>query len=598
MLHFNKQFIMKKILLLTVATIALVIGCNKDPLDITPDGKITLEDVFKDKDRTEAYLNSAYNYIPSYFWKYSFFSFLAGITDEAGDADVGNNAGNIASAWITGALSPSFNPLEAYGGQGNGTNRYATYWMGIRETNVFLANINTAAVASEDYRTRFIAEAKVLRSFYYLELIKQFGAMPIVDKPFDLTTDYAKLTRPTFQECVNFIVKNCDEAIATPTLPVRISIETERGRFTKAIAYAIKSQALLYNASPLWNSTNDNSKWKAAADGSKSALQALTGSGGFALAPDYGNYFLNSTDLSNSPGDKETIFEINEGSNGTFSVVNSIPSKIGMFKVGSAPSQELVDSYDMQATGEPAITGYLDDDHLLPIINNSGPGPASGYAKNRPYDGRDPRFYATVWYNGAQYDNINGRIHTVETFIGGTDQLLKTPPNRVNTHTGYYLRKFIDPRLQSNQPHNSRWKKYRLAEIYLNFAEAENEANGPTAEAYSALNIVRNRAQMPNLPAGLDVAGFRERVRRERRVEFAIEEHRFWDVRRWKILGKTDKVITGMEIVKNPTSGALTYTRFVTERRNAWQDKYMIFPIPLNEASIIADFNLNQNPGW
>ncbi|RZK60773.1 MAG: RagB/SusD family nutrient uptake outer membrane protein [Pedobacter sp.] len=596
---------MKKILLLTFAALLMVVSCKKDPLDQTPDGKITLEEVFTDKDRTEAYLSTAYSRIPDYFWKYSFFAFLAGVTDEAKDSDVGNNAGNIASFWNTGSLSLSTNPLEAYGGQGKGISRYVTYWSGIRDCNVFLANIPKAAVANEDYRKRFTAEAKVLRSFYYLELIKQFGGMPIVDKPFEVTFDYTSLKRPTFQECVNFIVKNCDEAIAEPQFPLRITLETERGRFTKAVAYAIKSQALLYNASPLWNPTNDMAKWTASANASKEAIAALAATGQFALNANYGNYFLNQSDLSPSPGDKETIFEINEPSNGTFSVINSIPSKPGMFKAGSCPSQELVDAYDMQINpiaggiaGEPAILGYSDADHLQPIINNSGPGPASGYARARPYVGRDPRFYATVWFNGAQYDNINGAIHTIETFQGGADQLIKNPPNRANTHTGYYLRKFIDPRIQSNQPHNSRWKKYRLAEIYLNLAEAENEVNGPTAAAYAAVNVVRNRAQMPNLPAGLDKDQFRIRVRRERRVEFAMEEHRFWDVRRWKILDQTDKVVTGMEIIKDPVTGVFTYNRFVTERRNAWTDKYLIFPIPLGEASIIPDFDLHQNPGW
>ena len=588
---------MKKILFIMIATV-LMASCKKDPLNQTPDGKITLEEVFQDKNRTEAYLNTVYGNIPSYFWYYSFFAFMAGVSDEAQDADVGNNIGNIASAFNTGALNPSYNPLEAFGGQGKGIKRYETFWSGIRDANVFLANIPAAVVHSEDYRKRFTAEAKVLRAFFYLELIKQYGPMPIVEKPFEITFDYTTLKRPTFQACVDFIVKDCDEAIAEQQFPLRITLESERGRFTKAVAYAIKSQALLYNASPLWNPTNSVEKWQASAAMSKAAIQALTAGGQFRLAPDYGNYFLNSMDLSQNPQDKETIFEINETPNGTFSVINSIPSKSGMFKVGSTPSQELVDAYDMQATGEPAILGYSDADHLVPIINNSGPGPQSLYARARPYNGRDPRFYATVWYNGASYDNIGGAIHTIETFVGGKDQVLKTPPNRVNTHTGYYLRKFIDPRLQSNQVHNSRWKKYRLAEIYLNLAEAENEANGPTQAAYDAINVVRNRAVMPNLRTGLSQAEFRDRVRRERRVELAFEEHRFWDVRRWKILDQSDKLVTGMEIIKNPTTGAFTYNRFVSERRNAWADKYLIFPIPLNEAAIIPDFNLNQNPGW
>lgn len=581
---------MKRILICFIAGVFFTISCNKDPLDITPDGRITLDAVFQNEKHTEAYLNTVYSSIPSYFWRYHFFAFLAGATDEAQDADVGNEGSNMTAQWITGSLTPSYNPL-AQAGQGNGTDHYPTFWRGIRNANVFLTNIDKATVSSASNKSRLKAEAQVLRAFFYLELIKQFGPMPIVDKPFDNAFDYTSLTRPAFQANVNFIVKDCDDAIANPDLPMRIVVEAERGRFTKAVAYAIKSQALLYNASPLWNTGNDVGKWKSAADASKSALNALTSGGQYALASDYGDYFLNQTDINNSPRDKETIYERPEGPDGTFSIINSIPSKPGNFKIGSTPSQELVDSYDMMGTGEPAITGYTDADHLQPIIN-----PLSGYKESEPYAGRDPRFYATVWFNGAQYDNIGGIIHTIETFVGGKDQLLKSPPNRGNTHTGYYLRKFIDPKLQSGQATNARWKKYRLAEIYLNYAEAENEASGPTLDVYNAINIIRNRAKMPSLPLGLSKDQMRERIRRERRVELAIEEHRFWDVRRWKILDKTDKLVTGMEIVKNGAD--LTYKRFVAERRSAWQDKYNIFPIPIVDASIVPDFANNQNPGW
>ncbi len=184
----------------------------------------------------------------------------------------------------------------------------------------------------------------------------------------------------------------------------------------------------------------------------------------------------------------------------------------------------------------------------------------------------------------------------MQTYVGGADQLIKTPPNRLNTHTGYYLRKFIDPKLQVNQGQDARWKKYRLAEIYLNYAEAENEANGPSTEAYNAINTVRRRADMPDLPTGLSQEQVRERIRRERRVELAMEEHRFWDVRRWKILDKTDKLVTGMEIIK--TGNNYTYNRFVVGRRNSWQNKFLIFPIPITDVANIPDFSTNQNPGW
>lgn len=583
---------MKKIILYLVILGVCTTGCNKDPLDVTPDGRITLSDVFKDEKRTEAYLNTVYASIPTYFYSYEFFSFLAGCSDEAVDGDEVRGAPKIASSWNAGALTPSLNPLEA-GGQGAGMLHYNTFWKGIRDANVFLANIDEAAVPNQSNKSRFKAEAQLLRAFYYWELIKQYGPMPIVDKPFDPAFDYGSLVRPSFQENIDFIVKDCDDAIANPNLPIRITLEGQRGRFSKAVAHAIKSEALLYNASPLWNAGNDAAKWQVAAAASKTALEVLTAGGEYALADDYGDYFINTSDINTSPRDRETIFERPGGQLGNnLAVVNGFPSFPGLVKVGTCPSQELVDTYDMQATGQPAITGYHDAEHLQPVVNLS-----SGYDPDHPYVGRDPRFYATVWYNGAQYDNIGGTIHTMETFVGGADRVRRDPPNRSFTPTGYYLRKFLNPQLVALQIEDARWKKYRLAEIYLNYAEAENEVNGPTSDVYEAIRVVRNRAQMPALPGGLSQDEMRERIRRERRVELAIEEHRFWDVRRWKILDQTDKLVTGVEMTKNPDN-SFSYERFVSSRRSAWQEKYLIFPIPVADASIIPDFSLNQNPGW
>lgn len=580
---------MKKIFICFIGLITLCISCQKDPLDITPDGRTNLEAVFQDEKQTEAYLNTGYNYIPSYFYKYQFWSYLEGSTDNCADADVGNEGSNISAGWISGSLSTTSNPLDQTG-QGNGNSHYSTFWTGIYYANTFLANVSTANIPTNGYRGRFKAEAQMQRAFYYLELIKQFGALPIIDKPFTPTFDYVSLKRPSFQECVNFIVKDCDEVIANADVPWRITQDAERGRFSKAVAYAIKSEALLYNASALWNPSNDKAKWQAAAVASQQALTALK-LNGYELYPNYEEYFYSQADLTTNPRDKETIYEVKGDNNGTFTIINALPSEKGQFKTGSTPSQELVDAYEMKATGLPAINGYSDANHLEPIINT-----ASGYDATNPYVGRDPRFYASVWYNASVRTYNNGSTYTNQIYRGGADQVIKTPPNRKNTHTGYYLRKFYNQTINPGTSSAARWKKYRLAEIYLNLAEAENENNGPNQNAYDAINAVRARAGMPNMTVGLSQDQFRERLRNERRVEFFMEEHRFWDVRRWKILDKTDKLVSGMEIIK--TGNTLQYNRFVTETRNAWQDKFRIFPIPLGDASIVPDFTANQNPGW
>lgn len=566
--------------------VLLALSCSKDYLDITPDGRTTLDDIFQDEKRTEAYLNRVYGHVPSYFWKYGFFDFLAPFSDEA------YAYSGAVMAWSAGSLNASGSPLHAAQERGKGVYHYGTFWAGIRDANVFLSRVETANIPSQTNRNRFKGEAQLLRVFYFWELIKEYGPMPIITEPFSNDFDYTTLVRPSFQECTDFIARECDEIIANTSLPIRITTEAERGRVTRAMAYAVKSQALLYNASALWNEENEKGKWEKASLAAQEGLQALT-TQGYILAADYGDYFLSKTDISSNPRDKETIYEVHEGQvDPVFSIINSIPSKQGMFKVGATPSQELVDSYDMKSTGLPAILGYQDADHLQPIVNS-----ASGYNPDEPYTDRDPRFYASVWYNGAAYDNIAGRIHTIETFNGGADQLLKAPLGWSFTRTGYYLRKFVDPRLQSGQPEDTRWKKYRLAELYLNLAEAENESNGPTSIALNAINTVRRRVDMPDIPVGLTQEQLRERIRRERRVEFAFEEHRFWDVRRWKILDQTDKLVTGMEITKLPNN-TFTYARFVTERRSAWTDKFRIMPIPIKETAIVPDFDLNQNPGW
>ncbi|MBE8721849.1 RagB/SusD family nutrient uptake outer membrane protein [Sphingobacterium pedocola] len=575
---------MKKIIvyIVSIGISYFALGCKNDPLDITPDGRITMEDVWKDAIRTEAFLNTVYQFVPGYFMSYGYFETISGLSDESYYKE------GIGIAWANGSLSPNNNFVNDF---------YNNCWSGIRYANVFIENIDRAQVTNENNRGLFKAEAKILRAFYYLELIKQYGPMPVIDKEIAVDFNFTSLKRPTFQENVDFIVRDLDDALAESRLPIRITVGSQGGRVTRAIAHAIKSQALLYNASPLWNSQDaanpegDISKWAAAAQASKEAIQELTKNDEYKLYSNYGDYFLRGYDVVPQPQDRETIMETGGGSRTHFITMNNIPSKTGVDRAGATPTQELVDSYDMQATGLPAILGYNDANHLDPIIST-----ASGYNENAPYVGRDPRFYASIWYNGASYDNIRGNIHTVETFTGGADQMLRTEVN-ANTGTGYYLRKFIDPMIQVSERSNASFKKYRLAEIYLNFAEAANEAGVDISLAYEAINTVRRRADMPDIAAGLTKEEFRDRIRRERRVELFLEEHRFWDVRRWKIIDQVDKLVTGMEITQVSPNNYV-YTRFVVQRRASWQDKYLIFPLPSSELSNVPDFSDNQNPGW
>ncbi|MFT4016471.1 MAG: RagB/SusD family nutrient uptake outer membrane protein [Agriterribacter sp.] len=585
---------MKNIALNILLMAALLIGaCKKDPLDLMPDGRITIDQAFQDEMMASEYVNSIYANMQHYGTAYDFWTMLAGYSDEAHDNDFPQDMGRGPSRWYNGELRPNWNPMDIPGSCGcsdpylNGY-YYRNSWKAIRLANVFLANIEKTVYANPNIKPRLIAEVKTLRAFFYLELIKMYGGMPVVDKPFTEDFKFEDFPRQSFKECVDFIKQDCDEAIAETQFPWRIVTEPERGRFTKAVAHAVRSQALLFSASPLWNPQGDDTQWALAADNSKQSLEALTGAG-YQLYPQYEAYFFGRSDLSPSPGDKETIYEIKSYGSYDFSHLmfrmHAIPT-LGGDKAGCSPSQELVDTYDM-ANGEIPILGYQDEDHLQPIINV-----ASGYDETHPYVNRDPRFYATVWYNDAYYGEINGQPYRIQSYIGGADGISNLVQR---THNGYYLRKFRDPKQLDPNTGTALFKKYRLGEIYLNYAEAANEAYGPTVDVYNAVNTVRARVNMPQLPEGLTKDQMRARIHRERRVELSFEEHRIWDVRRWKIIGQTDRLTTGIEWTK-VGEGQFTGKRIIAGRRKTATDNYLIFPIPLSDIILMPAWQ--QNPGW
>jgi hypothetical protein len=217
--------------------------------------------------------------------------------------------------------------------------------------------------------------------------------------------------------------------------------------------------------------------------------------------------------------------------------------------------------------------------------------PTSGYDPNNPYNNRDPRLDLFIIRNNSTF---KGRA--VETFEGGRDNL---PTNLNSTKTGYYMQKFtiqtafwgVGAAINVRRP----WVIFRYAEVLLNYAEALNEAQGPVADVYSSVNQIRARVGMPALPAGLSKDQMRERIQRERQVELCFEDHRFYDVRRWK-LGEQlfNRTVSGMKITKTGT--AFTYTRFSVENR-IFNEKMYRFPIPQAELNR-APKNLKQNAGW
>jgi len=333
------------------------------------------------------------------------------------------------------------------------------------------------------------AEVRLLRALYYFELIKRYGGVPLVDKSTYTDDELKQFKRKTFDECTEFIKAECDSVY--PQLKdtwVGFSSEKWRGRITQAVALALKARLLLYAASPLNNPSNDVAKWIAAAK----AAHDVIALGKYGLHNSYSGLFR----LGNgADGNTEVIFAIQGWARNDFERMN-YPVGYSQGGQGSTcPSQNLVDAYEMKATGM--------------AIGE----PGSGYDPANPYAGRDPRLGMSILTNNTSF---KGR--PVESWVGGLDGLGKLNA----TTTGYYLRKFVDEGLdlEKNTSSVHTWVLFRYAEILLDYAEAMNEAYGPeTASGYSmtakaAVDQVRQRpgVNMPLLPPGLSKEEMREHI--------------------------------------------------------------------------------------
>lgn len=453
--------------------------------------------------------------------------------------------------------------------------KWATYYSAIRSCNSFLENYSEENLSRFEWndtykedmsKTRmYIHEVKVLRAYFYFELAKRYGDIPLIT---DVLTEKEanQVEKAPFKEVVDFIVKECDEA--AKELPVsQKDFWGETGRVTKGTALAIKARMLLYAASPLHNAEADKSLWKKAADAAAEIIKMNVYSlPEISKDPLYvkngGNDILKSAQL---------IFERRNGESLSFERTN-LPLSFENGNTGNVPTQNLVDAFQMKDGSD------FDWEKTKEGAN--------------PYENRDPRFYKTVLFNGDTWMNVS-----IDTYKGGKDGEGKEGM----TKTGYYLKKYMNetvsliPSKEVKKPHH--FVLYRYAEVLLNYAEAMNEWKGADYKdaehplsAREALNQVRKAAGMPDV----DSQGneFTQSIKRERRVELAFEDHRFWDIRRWKIGNQTTKIY-GIEIQKE--GDKLVYSKKLVETRN-WSDKMNLFPIPETEKNING--KLGQNPGW
>ena len=541
-------------------------ACKKDFLTINPTDKVSNSSILTDTSLFEDYVINRYLGVtlqnkegdgsPPGFGRGFEYALWSSVTDES---IYTNNDGS----WVLqqGQLSP------------DNTGIAGTIWgrsyRSIRECNYALSVINGLNL-SAGHKTRLIGELEFIRAFRYHDLIRNYGGIVLMgDKVTQLNDnlqDPSLFKRATITESVAYATAQLDDA--AQKLPLNNDGSWALGRATKGAALALKSRLLLYAASPLYNAGT----WQAAAAAAKAVMDlnkySLSQSG-------YGKLFI-------SPNDNEIIFERlyypNTAPHTRLELANGPNGYNGWG--GNTPLQNLVDAYDMN-NGK-AITD-----------------PTSGYDAQNPYINRDPRFYASILYNGAPY-----RGSTVQVFLPGGKDSNQGPSNWNSSLTGYYLRKFLNDSYPIDNPWSTAgaqpWIYFRYAEILLNYAEAQNEAVGPDASVYQAINSVRARASV-NMPAlsGLSQSTMRAAIQHERQIELAFEEHRFYDVRRWKIATTTDNVPAyGVSVAVNSANpSGYTYTKKVSLVGRAFKDQEYWLPIPLAEIQASGG-QLQQNPGY
>ncbi|WP_316820013.1 RagB/SusD family nutrient uptake outer membrane protein [Pedobacter gandavensis] len=524
-------------------------SCKKDFLDRKPLNLVSEASLWEDPELIKLSVNEFYNFLNTGF---STTYLPAAITDDI--QVIGSEESKI-SGYLTGDFNATTFPQK---------NLWKDSYAQIRKINYFLERAETAPVLNPTQRKEMLGQARFFRAFVYFQLFSSFKEVPLLLKAQPVEEAQNKPAKTTQLEGMNFIVKELEQAAAE--LPATWP-NTEYGRVTSTGAQAFQSRVLLWTASVLNNPSNSLEKWQAAAESAKKVMNTAY----YSLQADYNDPFLKKNVLLKPEVILEYRYNGLKGEKQQSFDKNNSPTGYGGKGI-NAPTQEIVDEYEMK-NGK--------------MISESG----SGYLASDPYAGRDPRFEKSVLYNNA---NFKGRA--VETFTKGKDMPTANP-----SPTGFYIRKFIAEDFDYNKDPNvsssTNWVIMRYAEVLLNYAEAQNEAIGPDASVYQAINDIRKRAKMPELPVGLNQPEMRAKIRHERRIELAFEDQvRYNDLRRWKEATNTlNKSVNGVTITK-AGNGSISYvakksgSRVFTDK-NYWQ------PIPLTE--IATNPNLKpQNEGW
>ncbi len=616
-----------------------LISCKKDFMNLTPLGSIGSETVWQDGSLSTAFVTNIYNGLGTGGFDEQM---LASLSDEA----VFTHTGRGITTVNDGGLSPSNL------GWTHNTYEWFSMYQRIRACNIALDNLREPQFNDAALATRLIGEVHFLRGYFYHQLIRYYGGVPLITRVYGLNEDYI-VERNSWADCVDFVVKECDSAITALT-----GKSLGLGRATAQAARALKARILLYAASDLhdmptakansavinafakpellgYTSGDRAARWTAAKVAAKAVMDAGSGYKLDLVAPvsaEDGRLNYMSIALgggSSAPGvDKSADKEIILGRYNTPDLDEWGGPYLGLFNgpngyhnwAGNTPLGLLVDDYEM-------MDGTKFD------WNNAT-------HKADPYANRDPRFYASIMYDGSPWksrNKISGNVDPANQIqvgqydlmqggnkitFNGLDTRSSSIEDWNGTRSGYYLRKFMDPNdalVDTNTRQYVPWPFFRYTEAVFNYVEACIELN-EFDEARTWLNRIRFRSGMPGIPLSTTGTALRDLYRNERRIEMAYEEQRYHDARRWMIAPTTlGRDMTFISVVgkfkagqsqnapyhHDPAGYDYTYTPYVdiAHENRTWLDKMYFRPIHQDEINkhIPAgetQSKLIQNPGY
>lgn len=605
---------MKKIIYIGLGLLMLSIGSCKKYLSQVPDDVITVDKIFASKTNTESFLANVYHSLPDELrQRYT------------GQDDSGPWTASSDEAKYTWDFNYSNNMNTSTWKKTD--DAVATYWnnyyKAIRNASFFIQNIDGAnpMELTADNKKVYKAEARGLRALYYFFLLRTYGPVPLIgDKVLDINAPVSdlRLPRATFDQGIDYVVSELD-AVYTDVPPTTSA--REQGRITQGICKAYKAEALLLKASPLFNGNTDFAslkntdgtnlisqsfdvnKWAAAAKAAKDFLdQFVPGTYNLYTVADPDPFiaaYESCRDVMTTDWNKEWIFARSNSTN--FTQYDRTPKHVGApitddssQGAGSlGATQTMVDAYDMAnglAINDPK-SGYV----------------ASGFSDfQAPFDiklrstfnawvNREPRFYVGVTYNNSLWLNqLNGSEIITNFFYNGNSGRSQSTSDV--SPTGYCVRKNV-----SLDGGDRGALLLRLANIYLDYAEALNESAPGNADIVKYVNLIRARAGVPqygtgtgSLPIPANQVAMRLAIQKERRIELAFENVRYFDTRRWKIAENTDKGdFFGMDMSKSDNT---FYNKTLLETRVFRKERDYLFPIPYNE--VLKNNNMVQNPGW